>query len=300
MLPDALLAAVRDALDRAGDGTPLLSTNPVAGGCISSAVHLRTSRKSYFLKWDPRPLPGLFRCEAAGLSLLRETHTVRIPELVGFADGQGSSPGYLLLEWIEPGRADHELTYKALGKDIARLHKSAGPAYGLGAHNYVGSSVQKGGWDSDWAQFYRERRLAPQIETAARAGLLPATLRVQLETITSNLDRWLGGIERQPALVHGDLWSGNVLCGPAGQPFLIDPAVYYADREVEIAYTHLFGSFPAEFYEAYQVEWPLPDGWQKRVPLYNLYHLLNHLNIFGRSYLGHVEDAARRCLGEGV
>ena len=155
--------------------------------------------------------------------------------------------------------------------------------------NYIGSTPQVNGWLDDWLAFFRERRLRPQMELAARNGHLPAGRRRALEGFMGRLDELLGGVPRRPALLHGDLWGGNMIADPSGQPVLIDPAVYYGDREADLAMTALFGGFSSAFYAAYNEVYPLADGWRERFRIYNLYHLLNHLNLFGEGYGAQVD-----------
>jgi fructosamine-3-kinase len=156
---------------------------------------------------------------------------------------------------------------------------------------------QPNGWMASWPEFFRERRLRIQGELARRNGRLEGQRARQLERLLDRLDTWLGDHAPRPALLHGDLWGGNVLIGPGGAPALIDPAVFYGDREAELAYTALFGGFPDAFYRAYDETWPLPAGWRERRELYNLYHLLNHLNHFGESYGAEVDSVLRRYAG---
>ena len=169
--------------------------------------------------------------------------------------------------------------FPALGRMLAQAHRRPGPAFGWDRDNYIGATPQPNGWLENWPQFWSERRMKPQLELAKRNGFSLPT--VPLET--------LQGHSPQPSLLHGDLWSGNASFTPQG-PVVFDPAAYFGDREADLAMTELFGGFPREFYDAYHAAFPLPAGHAQRKHLYNLYHLLNHLNLFGRSYLGQVEE----------
>jgi fructosamine-3-kinase len=285
----------------ANDPTPVQGTRALGGGCINNALRLDTARQSYLLKWHPDPLPDMFQTEAHGLKLLADAAAVRVPAVLHAANASGERPAYILMEWLEgSGSATSAAAQATLGQQLAALHRSSADAYCLDRDNYIGTTPQYNGWDIDWIPFFRERRLRPQIELAARNGYLPTSRRQVLERVLDRLDDWLGGVARQPALLHGDLWGGNIIPGPGGSPALIDPAVYYGDREAELAYTQLFGGFGAEFYRAYQEAWPLEPGYDERRDLYNLYHLLNHLNIFGTSYAGSVERVARHYAGQGA
>ena len=287
--PAAVLEPVQQALLALGDPGPIVATQPLGGGCIHAALCLNTQKGPYFLKYNPHPQPYMFSAEARGLALLRDTHTVRVPEVLAVADATPNQPAYLLLEWIETEPVAGRFRPETLGEQLAQMHQTGisprtPPAYGLDHDNYIGSNPQSNDWDEDWAHFFAERRLRQQVELARNQGFLSPKRLKRLEALMENLVDWLKGVKRQPALLHGDLWGGNVMIGTGGVPVLIDPAVYYGDREAELAFTELFGGFSAGFYQAYQAVYPLEAGYRERRDLYNLYHLLNHLNMFGESY----------------
>ncbi len=220
----------------------------------------------------------MYAAEAEGLAALREAGA-RAPE--PYAHGLREGRAYIEMERLELGGAPD---WPALARMLAALHRHSGERFGWGADNWIGLSPQKNGWREDWVGFYRDCRLAPQLE---RAGLLP-----EAETLIARLSAFFEGYRPAPSLLHGDLWSGNVGFTPAG-PVLFDPAVYYGDREADLAMTELFGGFPGEFYAAYRAAWPLDSGYETRKHLYNLYHLLNHLNLFGGGYLGQARAMLR-------
>lgn len=301
MLPASLTQPITDLLHGIGDTTPIRSVRPVGGGCINNAVRLDTSKDAYLLKWNPHPLPGMFPAEARGLELLYATQTILVPKVIGASNATPEHTAYILMEWLE-GNSSYAANQDTLGTKLALMHQVGTsphnpPAYGLDHNNYIGSTPQYNGWDTDWITFYRERRLRPQLELAQRGRRMPADRQRKLERLMDNLDRWLGGVHRRPALLHGDLWGGNVLVGRGDEPAIIDPAVYYGDREAEIAYTELFGGFSTRFYRAYNDVWPLEPGYDDRKDIYNLYHLLNHLNLFGESYGMQVDQVLRRYGG---
>lgn len=298
-----LLSSLRDRirveLDRLGDPSEIQSVRSLGGGCINNAQRLQTGEQFYFLKWNARPLPGMFKTEAEGLRLMKTTGTVRIPEPFAADDPSNHAPGFILMEWIEtPSGLGHKIDMEALGEQLAEMHRTGAslhhpPAFGLDRDNYIGSTPQTNGWELDWVEFFRRQRLLPQMELAKRNGLLGEGRARRLEKLIDRLDRWLGGVERSPSLLHGDLWGGNVMAGPDNQPVLIDPAVYFGDREADIAFTELFGGFSKRFYQAYETVYPLESGYAGRRDLYNLYHLLNHLNLFGEVYGSQVDAVLR-------
>jgi fructosamine-3-kinase len=305
---------MQEALRLAGDTSPLRGWAPVGGGMISQAARLTSERGEYLLKWGGRGLAHFFEVEARGLELLAAAGAVRVPAVLAWRDlpnDEGRTmndetqartasslvahrSSFILLEWLPtPQRADRTAAFEALGRRLAALHRATAPAYGLDHDNYLGIVPQANGWMDSWTAFFRERRLRPQAELARSNGHLSRPRAERLERVIERLGVWLGGHAPPPALLHGDLWAGNVLVGPGDAPMLIDPAVSYGDREADLGYTALFGRFPEEFYRAYEETWPLPDGWQARRDLYNLYHLLNHLNHFGERY-GAAVDAVLR------
>jgi fructosamine-3-kinase len=319
---------IREALALAGDTTPPREQALVGGGSISRAIRLRSDRGAYLLKTGGRGLPGFFAAEARGLELLAATATVRVPHVLAYRDAktetgdlgveasnarqasslkpQASNSGFILLEWLAaPPHADRARAAMLLGHQLAALHRAPTlrqargepPAYGLDHDNYIGATPQPNGWMASWLAFFRERRLRFQADLARRHGLLPGVRARRLERLLERLDAWIDDQIVQPALLHGDLWGGNFIVGPGGAPALIDPAASYGDREADLAFTALCGGVTEGFYRAYQEAWPLPAGWQERRDLYNLYHLLNHLNLFGESYSNAVDRVLRRYVG---
>lgn len=269
-----------------GDSVSIESKQGVGGGCINQTSVLRlSSGERVFLKENSSRYAGLFAAEAAGLRALRCDEGPRIPE--AYADWVEGDRQFLLLEFIESGHKAEDF-WEDFGRRLARLHaRRAADRYGFDGDNHIGASPQPNSWDASWPHFFADRRLAFQMELARRNGY--------------GRERWFdalaGLIERipellpepqHPSLLHGDLWGGNFMVGSDGHAVLIDPAVYYGGREADIAMTELFGGFGSRFYAAYDAEWPLSPGYAERKELYNLYHLLNHLNLFGGSYASSV------------
>jgi protein-ribulosamine 3-kinase len=248
----------------------------VGGGCIHHCHRVTVGGASRFLKTNDERHADALAAEADGLEALR---AAGVPAPAPLAHGVAGSAAYLLLEHLAfTGKRD----FAALGRMLAAMHRSTGPRYGWHRHNYVGTTPQRNTWHDDWAQFWAHERLRPQLSLARENGFELAEPDLSL----------LKGHRPQPTLLHGDLWSGNAGFTPQG-PVLFDPAVYYGDREADLAMTELFGGFPRAFYRAYEEALPLSAGYERRKHLYNLYHLLNHLNLFGRGYLDQVQATLR-------
>ncbi len=278
MISESLRTALTEKLGN------LTSITPVSGGDINQAARIETDRAAYFVKWNLRPLPHLFDVEARGLQLLADAHAVRVPHVVALI----AEPPALVLEWIDQGRTQSEAA-EELGRLLAQQHRSIGKSFGLDHDNYIGANPQFNEPTESWIDFFREQRLGMQAKLARERGYLTADRSRRLDWLMDHLDRWIDPKIVVPSLLHGDLWGGNYLIDSHGQPVLIDPAVYYGDREAEIAFTELFGGFGSRFYAAYTKAWPLDRGYADRRDLYNLYHLLNHLNLFGEGYGGSVD-----------
>ncbi len=272
-------AEVESWLDKAGWGTVVNST-AVGGGCIHNGRRLLTSSgRTAFLKTNHRVPSDLFSREAAGLQALAAPGSLRIPAV--FAAGET----FLLLEDLAPAPPARDY-WERLGRGLAELHRVERPGFGFEHDNYLGSTPQPNPEVQDGYVFFAEHRLAYQAGMAVRAGLFERTDAQRIEKLGLNLREL---IPEQPAsLIHGDLWSGNLLADSEGAPALIDPAAHFGWREADLAMMVLFGSVPEAFYAAYREVTPLPEGLRARFPIYNLYHLLNHVNLFGRGYLGQV------------
>lgn len=289
-LPPALIERLSGILEEFGESSSIVRVQPVGGGCIHEACQVQTENGRYMLKWNPSPLPEVFISESHGLKLLGSTGAVRVPEVIAAAEGSAFCPAFLLMEWIEsPGGSTRQFDQAKLGEELASLHRtepaqSGKKRYGLERDNYIGEVIQINRWHDEWLEFFRENRLQPQIRLAVEHGRMPGPRRKRLEFLMDHLEKWLGGVTRRPSLLHGDLWGGNVITEKGGQPVLLDPAVYYGDREIDLAFTEMFGGFSSRFYKAYQDNWPLEPGYDIRKDIYNLYHLVNHLNHFGETY----------------
>ncbi|GAB3687915.1 fructosamine kinase family protein [Spirosoma flavus] len=267
----------------------------LSGGDINTAAQVITSEGTFFVKWnyvddqEDVAFPDMFEAEAKGLDLLRETKTFCIPHVIGY--GRQGDKTYLVLEYIEPGSHD-ETYWEKLGQSLAALHSHTQPQFGLFFNNYIGSLTQLNTLTSNGYDFFFEHRLLPQAGLAFYKDLLPKTAYDALFRLQALLPELLPA--ERPALIHGDLWSGNVMINEAGAPVLIDPAIYYGFREAELAFTRLFGGFDERFYEAYDEALPLQSGFRERIAIYNLYPLLVHVNLFGSGYVSGVERVLKQ------
>jgi fructosamine-3-kinase len=290
-LPQPLTTTIQAAL-----GTQILKSSSVGGGDISQAARATLAEgRDVLIKWNAGALPGLFTAEWQGLTLLESSNTLRVPAVLAHREPVDSCPGFIVLEWLGRGSSNDGVA-AALGRGLAAMHRVTANTFGLNQDNYIGANPQPNQSAADWVTFYREQRLRFQMELARRNGYLHRERGRRLEKLLARLGDWLPA--HPPAsLLHGDLWGGNWLTTASGEPALIDPAVYYGHRESELAFTELFGGFPAAFYRAYDQSWPLEAGYDERKDLYNLYHLLNHLNLFGEGYGGQVDAILRRYAG---
>ncbi len=265
------------------------SSRSIGGGCINQTQALTLSNgERVFLKYNDRPPDGMFKKEARGLKLLREAKNgPRIPKVVALPED--SNPQFLLLEFIETGTPDHGY-YERFGRALAAMHRTTQDHFGLDHDNFIGSTEQINTPEKNGVVFFREHRLRFQQRLARERGRLPVATDQKIDRLCDGLEQWLDLSGEQPALVHGDLWSGNTFSDTAHQPCLVDPAVHFGLRETDLAMTELFGRLPQTFYDAYREAFPQNSGYEERKQLYNLYHLLNHLNLFGGSYLASVES----------
>ncbi len=250
----------------------------VSGGCINQGYRLSDGDRAFFIKLNQAAQVAMFEAEAAGLAEMAATATIGIPTPICW--GGDGDRAYLVLEWLELGQGN-PAGWEAMGQQLAHLHKTTS-RQGFGWHrpNTIGSTPQPNPWTTSWAEFWAASRLGYQLQLAQRRGGTFA----QGDRLLAAIPSLLAGHEPRTSLVHGDLWSGNAALTATGQPVIFDPAMYYGDREVDLAMTELFGGFPAAFYRGYNAVWPTDAGYAHRKDLYNLYHILNHFNLFGGSY----------------
>ena len=272
---------------------PIKSTSSVSGGCIADSRKLQLeSGKVFFLKQLRGSGSGAFDAEERGLEELRKSGTVNVPEVVC------KGLDFLLLQWIEAGYSRSSSSMEMLGRQFAELHRYRGKKFGFFDDNLLGDSPQSNKPSKEgslnWAVFFVENRLEFQTSLAVKNGYVTPEMRNLMDNLIKKVPDLISGTEEEPSLLHGDLWSGNYLIDERGIPWLIDPAVYYGHREADLAMTSLFGGFSNTFYSAYKSAYPISQGYAEREPLYQLYHLLNHLNLFGTGYYGQVISILKR------
>jgi fructosamine-3-kinase len=264
----------------------------IHGGCINECFRWQTGLGPVFTKRAPLAQREMFDAEADGLARLRQAGALRVPEVLAL--GSTDDEAFLVLEWLdlaEPGAVSEE----RLGEALAWQHRNRGSAYGLERDNFIGATPQSNVLTGDWVAFWRERRLLFQLELAASNGHT-GRLQDRGRQLADVMDVFFASYRPAMSLLHGDLWGGNRAALADGTPVVFDPAVYYGDREADIAMTYLFGSFSPRFYSAYVATWPLDQAAGTRRALYNLYHVLNHLNLFGGGYRAQAEGMIDRLL----
>lgn len=278
-------------------GTPVEGVRPEYGGDINQAARIEAGGTPYFVKWHQNAPPQMFSAEAHGLRLLAEADAIRVPAVIAWGEAEDSCPAFLLLEYIETGGRATWQTMEHFGAALAELHRHTAPRFGLDRDNFIGRLPQPNTPAQSWAAFYAEQRIGFQMALARRNGRLPPRREKLLTRLIERLPDLLDDEAIVPSLIHGDLWGGNYLVDAQGQAVLIDPAVCYAHREMDLAMSELFGGYPPRFYEAYFAAYPAP-GYPERRALYQLYYILAHLNLFGESYGGRVDAIAAHYVGQ--
>ena len=269
----------------------------VSGGCINQGYRLTDGSRDYFVKLNQASLVAMFEAEMLGVQQMYSTQTIRVPQPLCYGIAENSA--YIVLEWLEMGGGSNRLAMVEMGRKLAQLHQwqpdQDDPGYsqfGWEINNTIGSTPQINTWTENWTEFWIEHRIKYQLKLAKKRG---KTFN-QAEQLINKIPEILENYYPKPSLVHGDLWGGNASVTADGEPVIFDPAAYFGDREVDIAMTELFGSFSAAFYQGYQEFWPLESGYERRKTLYNLYHILNHFNLFGGGYALQAERMMQQLL----
>lgn len=266
----------------------------LGGGCINASYVLGDDRQRVFVKLNDSSRLNMFEAEAEGLLEIAASRSVAAPTPI--CRGIAGADAYLALEYLELG-GGNAAGAERLGRELAAMHRTTQPRFGWRRDNTIGSTPQINDPCEDWPTFWQRHRLGYQLTLAARNGA-GRELDRRGEQLLACVGDFFSGCQPQPSLLHGDLWSGNYAVTRAGRPVIFDPAVYFGDREADVAMTELFGGFPAAFYAAYQEAYPLDPGYAVRKTLYNLYHILNHFNLFGGGYLRQAHDMMDRLLSE--
>ena len=256
----------------------IANTKSVSGGCINQGYKISGNDAEYFVKLNQASQVEMFVAEALGLKQMYATNAITIPKPICWGTVDNSS--YIVLQWLNLGRGSNE-SWTEMGRQLAAMHRQGTNSnFGFEVNNTIGSTPQINSWLDNWAEFFAEQRIGYQLKLAKRnGGNFPDTNKV-INAVKNHL------IDRQPeaSILHGDLWSGNAAITSDGAPVIFDPATYYGDRETDLAMTELFGGFSAAFYRGYNQVWQLDSGYQQRKSIYNLYHILNHFNLFGGGY----------------
>ena len=273
-------------------GEKIQGIKSISGGDINEARVLKTKSGLFFIKFNSAPLTfEMLSTEAKGLQLLRSTKVIKIPSIIFV--GKADSSAFLILEYIEPCPHSFQSSEK-LGEQLAQLHQNSNDKFGLDHDNFIGTLAQRNHNHDTWNQFYLNERLNPQIVFAQNKNLLPSSTSTKFERLFQQLNNICP--EEPAALIHGDLWKGNFIVTKNNTPVLIDPAVSYSHREMDLAMTKLFGGFEPCFYDAYNNSFPLAPQFEERVEIYQLYYLLVHLNLFGSSYLPSIQAILKKYI----
>jgi len=278
-----IAAEIAQATDREFE---IASRRPVGGGSIAQSYAISDGERTLFCKFSGAGDGDTFAAEALGLKAMYDTHTIRVPKPICWGTAAGN--GYIVMEWLQFGRGDTN-AWETMGRQLAAMHRQGrSDRFGWERDNTIGATHQPNPWTDSWAKFFAEHRIGYQVQLASqRSSGFPEPERAAAAVREVLRDR-----APESSLVHGDLWSGNAAVTDAGEPVILDPATYYGDREVDLAMTELFGGFPAAFYRGYNATWALDSGYAERKEFYNLYHVLNHFNLFGGGY----GSQARRML----
>ncbi len=258
---------------------------PIGGGCIHNATKIKTTQQTYFLKWNNKHQFANFEAEVKGLTHIQKTNTIPTPKLLEI--GKADHYSFLLLEFIDSSSAAPDF-WEDFGTRLALLHKHTHNYFGLSYNNFIGALPQINTPQTSWPTFFSEIRIKPLLTKAHQSRLISSSLVQQVEALLIKLTQWFP--DEPPALIHGDLWGGNWMSNAQGKVMVFDPAIYFAHREIELAFMQLFDRIPESFFRSYHEEYPLASGWQERMELYHLYPLLVHVILFGGSYVTGIKN----------
>jgi fructosamine-3-kinase len=274
-----------------GQDFAIANTKSVGGGCINQGYRVSGNGTEYFVKLNQASQVEMFAAEAIGLKQMYATQTITVPQPICWGIADNSS--YIVLQWLDLGGGNSQ-SWTEMGSQLAAMHRQGtSESFGWECNNTIGSTPQINTWTDSWADFFAEYRIGYQLKLAKRRGGNFGDTNQVIKAVRDKL------ADRQPqaSLVHGDLWSGNAAITNDGKPVILDPATYYGDRETDIAMTELFGGFPRSFYDGYNEVWQLDGGYQQRKSIYNLYHVLNHFNLFGGGYGSQAQRIISNLIG---
>jgi fructosamine-3-kinase len=290
MISESLTLALEEATSQV-----VRDSRRLHGGDVSDAYCVTfANEEKLFVKTHRNAPAGMFKAEAKGLQWLAKANALHIPHVVAYSSEDQTQAPFIALEYVEQGRTT-ALYDEQLGHGLAKLHQSGADTFGLSFDNFIAVLPQSNTPKPTWKEFYHTCRLEPLLTHATRKHLISTSLRLKFDALFSRMST-LVGPDEPPHRLHGDLWSGNALCNHQGKPCLIDPAVYGGHREMDLAMMHLFGGFRTRCFDAYHEAYPLCPGHAERIPLYQLYPLLVHVNLFGSSYIPSVENALNQLL----
>ena len=291
MINESLQSLFKSILEKhTGKTEQIEKISSLSGGSINNALRIKTAGGTWFAKYNSADrFPGMFEKEALGLDLLQKAGEVPVPAVIGCGDADGQS--MLVLEYIESA-GENQSYWHDFGTALARLHKHTGEQFGLNHDNYIGSLEQFNNFHDNWIDFFINQRLEVQIKMARNQGLMDSSTVKRFEKLYHHLSDFFP--EEKPSLIHGDLWSGNYMTNSRGEACIIDPAVYYGHRLMDIGMSKLFGGFAPAFYDSYNSEFTMESNWRQAVEIANLYPLMVHVNLFGGGYLGGVKDVLKR------
>ncbi len=280
--------------DNLGRTFALESQANVGGGCINTAMKISSVNETYFIKFNDIDKLAMFEAEAEGLRDMAAANGVRVPTPI--CTGTSGNQSYIVMEHIAMGGGNRAVMSE-FGEQLAQMHQHTSTQFGWHRDNTIGSTTQVNQQDHDWVTFWQQWRLGYQLNLATRHGIGSRTIQ-RGEKLQQALTHFFSDYTPEPSILHGDLWSGNYGISEQGEPVIFDPATYFGDREADIAMTELFGGFDQTFYTAYQSVWPLDVGYKVRKTLYNLYHILNHYNLFGGGYGAQADGMIEQLLAE--
>lgn len=273
-----------------GQQFAIANTKSVSGGCINQGYQVSSKDRAYFIKLNDASKIEMFAAEALGLQQMYATQTISVPQPICW--GTAANHSYIVLQWLDLGGANNQ-SWKAMGHKLAAMHRvGTNKKFGWSQNNTIGSTPQINTWMDNWADFFAEQRIGYQLKLAKRRGGNFPDSNQLINAVRNKLAEW----KPPSSLVHGDLWSGNAAIGSDSAPIIFDPATYYGDRETDIAMTELFGGFPTAFYDGYNEAWELDSGYRHRKSIYNLYHVLNHFNLFGGGYANQAKTIIQQLI----